>query len=106
MYRLRCKYWLPHLVSGEIGSEMLGTDALEVLDVVLVCSSQQEVALVSQILEPAAVDKLDHVPDRAEVNVLDVDLVALALPHIVLEHSPEDSGTGAQNGLTINVKNT
>ena len=105
MYRFRCKYWLPHLVSREIGSEMLGADALEVFDVVLVSSSQQEIALVSQILEPAAVDKLHHVSDRAEVDVLDVDLVALALPHIVLKHGAEDSGTGAQDGLTIIVKN-
>ena len=91
----------PHLVSGEVGRQMLGADALEVPDVILVSSGQQEVALVSQILEPAAVDKLDHVPDRAEVNVLDVDLVALALPHVVLEHGPEHSGPSAQNGLTV-----
>ena len=78
---------------------MLRADVLEVPDVILVSSSQQEVTLVSQILEPAAVDELDHVPDGVEVDVLDVDLVALALPHVVLEHGAEDSGPGAQNGL-------
>ena len=79
---------------------MLGAETLEVLDVVLVGSSQQEVALVSQILDLAAVDELDHVPDRAEVHVLDVDLVVLA--HVVRrEHGAEHRGTGAQNGLTI-----
>ena len=78
---------------------MLRADVLEVPDVILVRSSQQEVTLVSQILEPAAVDELDHVPDGVEVDVLDVDLVALALPHVVLEHGAEDSGPGAQNGL-------
>ena len=82
---------------------MLGADALEVLDVVLVGSSKQEVALASQILDLAAVDKLHHVPDRAEVHVLDVDLVALA--HVRLEHGAEHSGTGAQNCLTKNVDN-
>ena len=78
---------------------MLRADVLEVPDVILVRSSQQEVTLISQILEPAAVDELDHVPDGVEVDVLDVDLVALALPHVVLEHGAEDSGPGAQNGL-------
>ena len=78
---------------------MLRADVLEVPDVILVRSSQQEVTLVSQIPEPAAVDELDHIPDGVEVDVLDVDLVALALPHVVLEHSAEHSGPGAQNGL-------
>ena len=81
---------------------MLGAETLEVLDVVLFGSSQQEIALVSQILDLAAVDELHHVPDGAEVHVLDVDLVVLA--HVVrLEHSEEHGGTGAQNGLTINL---
>ena len=82
---------------------MLRADVLEVPDVILVSSSQQEVTLVSKILEPAAVDKLDHVPNCVEVDVLDIDLVALALPHVVLEHGAEHGGPGAQNGLERNI---
>ena len=88
-----------NLVSGEIGAEMLWAYGLEVLDIVFVGSSQQKVALVSQVFEPTTVDELDHVPNRAEVNVLDVDLVALALPHVVLEHRSEHRRPGAQDGL-------
>ena len=38
---------------------------------------------------PATVDVPHHVLDSVEVQVRDDDLVALALPHIVLEHCPE-----------------
>ena len=93
-----------YLVSREIGSEMLGAEALQVLDVILVGGSQQEVALISQVLQPAAVDELDHVADRAEVQVLNSDLFVLL--HVRREHGAEHSGPGAQNGLKIFVNKT
>ena len=93
-----------YLVSREIGSEMLGAEALQVLDVILVGGSQQEVTLLSQILQPAAVYELDHVADHAEVQVLDVDLVVIT--HVVRKHIAEHGGPGAQNGLTIIVNKT
>ena len=79
---------------------MIGAETLEVLDVVLVGSSQQEVALVSQILDLPAINELHHVRDCAEVHVLDVDLVVLARV-VGQEHGLEHGGTGAQNGLAI-----
>ena len=83
---------------------MLGAEALQVLDVILVGGSQQEVALISQVLQPAAVDELDHVADRAEVQVLNSDLFVLL--HVGREHGAEYSGPGAQNGLKISVNKT
>ena len=78
---------------------MLAADALQVPNVVLIGGGQQQVALVRQVLEAAAVDELDHVPDDVEVYVRDDDLVALALAHVVLEHGAEHGGPRTQNSL-------
>ena len=85
---------------------MLTADFLQVLDVILVRSHQQQVTLVCQLLHAAAVDELDHVRHGGEVQILidklhcsgdlvtrehyrDDDLVVLIFPHVVLEHGPE-----------------
>ena len=76
-------------------------------DVILVSSTQKQVRLVWKVthsanqrklskerrsfenIPPATVDVPHHVLDSVEVQVRDDDLVALALPHIVLEHCTE-----------------
>ena len=95
---------------------MLTADFLQVLDVILVRSHQQQVTLVCQLLHAAAVDELDHVRHGGEVQILidmlncsgdlvtrehyrDDDLVVLVFPHVVLEHRPEHGGPGTQHCL-------
>ena len=61
-----------NLIHTEVGGQMLTTNVLEILDIVLVSRSQQQVALVRQVLQSAAVDELDHVSDCAKVDILNI----------------------------------
>ena len=65
------------LLCVEVGGEVLTADLLEILDVVLVCSHQQQVAPVSQVLQTAAVDEPDHVRHGAEVQILQYKLTTV-----------------------------
>ena len=58
------------LLCVEVGSEVLTADFLQILDVVLVSSYQQQVTLVRQILQTAAIDELDHVRHGYKVQIL------------------------------------
>ena len=65
------------LLCVEVGGEVLTANLLEILDVVLVCSHQQKVAPVRQVLQTAAVDELDHVRHAAEVQILQYKLTTV-----------------------------
>ena len=62
-----------HLVCVEVSGEVLTATLSEILDVVLVSSDKQQVALVCQVLQAAGVDEPDHVRHRPEVQVLIID---------------------------------
>ena len=49
------------LLCVEISGEVLTANFFQILDVVLVGSDQEQVALVCQVLQTAAVDELHHV---------------------------------------------
>ena len=48
----------------------MAAELLQILDIVLVSRNQQQVTLVRQVLQPAAVDELHHVGHCGEVKIL------------------------------------
>ena len=61
-----------HLVCVEVSRDVLTANLFQILDVVLLSSHQEQVALVRQVLQTAAVDELDHVRHSPEVQILTI----------------------------------
>ena len=58
------------LLCVEVSGEVLTANLFQVLDVVLVGSHQEQVALVGQVLQAATVDELHHVRHGPKVQIL------------------------------------
>ena len=69
-YKIYIFWKIKHLLCVEVSGEVLAATLSEILDVVLVSSDKELVALVCQVLQAAAVDEVDHVRHRPEVQVL------------------------------------
>ena len=88
------------VVDGEGPTQILLALPLQILEAVLVCRSQQLVALVLDVVDGAPVDVDQHVVHDAALNVAgDGDLPRGFLLHVVLERCLEERRLGAQNGF-------